>query len=394
MPSAACEQAIADAQRVGRAVLKFISPNDVGLTGSHQRGYYLPKAIWHAFSAFPPTKDANNDQSVKAVWPDGRETRSTVKWYGRKTRSEYRLTGFNRERDFPFITHDCVGSLLVLVPESMERFLMYVFDLEDDIEDLQAGLGVEVVGGWALYDRRTPVLRPEAEDACIGRHFRKFTKALKAFPPTVALAAEARAALESCIKEFVEAPSDEQLVRCVDAEYRLFQMVERKVCEKEIVRLFASVDDFLKTAQSILQRRKSRAGRSLEHHVEHLLRQAGIPFEMRAEVENTRPDVLIPGKAEYLDPAFPESSLFALGVKTTCKDRWRQVLREAPRVRHKHLLTLQPGISPAQLAEMRSSAVTLIVPKRIHADYPPAERSHLVTLGKFVDTVRAIYGRA
>src|SRR5262245_50318651 len=133
MPSAAVEQALQDAQRVGRAILKFISPNEVGLTGSKQTGYYLPKPVWRSFTTFAPKKGVNNDQRIEAVWQDGRVTRSTVKWYGKGSRREYRLTGFNRERDFPFIAHDCVGSLLVLVPESMQRFSMYVFDLEDDI---------------------------------------------------------------------------------------------------------------------------------------------------------------------------------------------------------------------------------------------------------------------
>src|SRR5204863_5867468 len=94
MSSPACEQAIIDAQKVGRALLKFISPNDVGLTGGHQKGYYLPKAVWKVFTPFPPTKGVNNDHPVEAIWQDGRVTKSTVKWYGTGTRSEYRLTGF------------------------------------------------------------------------------------------------------------------------------------------------------------------------------------------------------------------------------------------------------------------------------------------------------------
>jgi type II restriction enzyme len=393
MPSAAVEQAIADAQNVGRALLKFISPNDVGLTGSHQKGYYLPKGVWQTFSTFPPTKGVNNDQRIEGVWQDGRVTHSTVKWYGTGTRSEYRLTGFNRERNFPFITHDCVGSLLLIIPESMERFLMYVFDLEDDIEDVQAGLGVEVVGRWALYDARAVVLPPESEDECISRRFREFAKHLSAFPATIAFAGEARLALEECVRGFVAKPSDDQLLRCVDAEYRLFQLVERKVCEKEIVRLFTSVDDFLKTAQSILQRRKARAGRSLEHHVEHLLRESGLPFEMRVDVEGTKPDVLIPSRKAYLDPAFPDDRLFAMGVKTTCKDRWRQVLREAPRVKHKHILTLQQGISPGQLAEMKASSLRVVVPAGLHKDYPPANQHELLSVAQFIDHVRDVLSR-
>lgn len=43
-----------------------------------------------------------------------------------------------------------------------------------------------------------------------------------------------------------------------------------------------------------------------------------------------------------------------LGVKSTCKDRWRQVLSEAKRIDNKHLATLEPGISENQTAEMQA----------------------------------------
>lgn len=388
MPTLVCEQAIRDAQRVGRALLKFISPNDAGLTGSHQCGYYLPKEVWKIFAMHPPTKGENCDQIVEAVWQNGISTQSVVKWYGRGTRSEYRMTRFGR--DFPFLAADCVGSLLVLVPERADRFLMYVLDLEDEIEDIQAALGIELIGRWALYDRENPVKSLESEDQCIDRHFRKFTEVLDDFPSTQVFSDEARSALLDCMQSFVENPCDEQLLKFISAEYRLFQMVERKVCEKDIVRIFKSVDDFLGIAQSILQRRKARAGRSLEHHVGYLLRQANIPFDVRVDVEGTKPDVLIPGHREYCDKTWPESKLFAIGIKTTCKDRWRQVLREAPRVMHKHILTVQKGISSNQLNEMKNSSVTLIIPKGLHADYPPDWRNDLLTVASFIEHVRAV----
>jgi restriction endonuclease EcoRII-like protein len=386
--SPASEQAILDAHRVGRALLKFISPNDVGLTGGHQKGYYLPKGVWHVFTTFAPKQNVNNDHRVEAVWQDGRVTESTVKWYGTKTRSEYRLTGFNRERDFPFIAHDCVGSLLVLIPESMNRFLMYVLDEEDDIEDIQAALGVEAVRGWAVYDSKA-ALPPETENDCIDRHFRTFTGALTKFPATLAFADEARAALSACVNDFVSGPTDDQLMRCIAAEYSLFRIAERKLSEPDVVRVFKDIDDFLATAQTILQRRKARAGKSLEHHVEYLLKQAKIPYQRNANVEGTKPDILIPHSKQYLDRAWPDKKLFVIGIKTTCKDRWRQVLQEAPRVRRKHILTLQKGISPAQLTEMKKAAVTLVVPKELHADYPKDRRAELVTIAALIDKVKA-----
>lgn len=386
MPSPACEEAIKNAFQYRRAILKFISPNDVGLTGGHQCGYYLPKKIWRLYTVHGPVKGKNNEHNVEVIWQDGRVTQSIVKWYGVGTRSEYRLTHFGR--GFPFLTDDCVGNLLVLIPERINRFLAYVLDLEDDIEDMQAALGVAVVDRWALFDRdaEQPI---ESEGACMDRHFREFAKALTNFPPTLAFATESRQALIDCIKAFMNAPSDDRLTMCIDTEYKLFKLVERKICEPEIVRIFKSVDDFLDTAQTILQRRKARAGRSLEHHVEYLLKEAEIPFDKGIDVEGTKPDILIPGKKAYLDSGYPLEKLFMLGIKTTCKDRWRQVTKEAPRILHKHILTMQQGISTNQIDEMERCCVTLVVPHGLHIQYPPKRRDKLLTFVQFIDSVRS-----
>jgi EcoRII C terminal. len=168
-------------------------------------------------------------------------------------------------------------------------------------------------------------------------------------------------------------------------------MVERKIFQPEVQRLFASIDDFIQTALSILQARKSRAGRSLENHVEYLLRQASIPYQMRQVVDGTRPDILIPGKAQYEDPAFPDRKLFMIGVKMTCKDRWRQVIKEAPRIKRKHILTLQKGISSKPLDEMHGAKVTLIVPESLHREYPQKREAIILSVHAFIDGLRAVY---
>ena len=87
MATLACERAIAEALRVGNAILKFISPNDVGLTGGHQWGYYLPKAAWKMFSPHAPRKGTNAESSVSVTWNDDIVTDSRVKWYGKLARS-------------------------------------------------------------------------------------------------------------------------------------------------------------------------------------------------------------------------------------------------------------------------------------------------------------------
>ena len=92
MLSPICERAIADARQHGKTILKFISANDVGKTGGHQRGYYLPKTAWRFFTQHSPSKGMNAEDTVTILWQDGRETDSRIKWDGKGTRSEYRIS--------------------------------------------------------------------------------------------------------------------------------------------------------------------------------------------------------------------------------------------------------------------------------------------------------------
>ena len=74
-----------------------------------------------------------------------------------------------------------------------------------------------------------------------------------------------------------------------------------------------------------------------------------------------------------------------LGVKTSCKDRWRQVLAEADRIRCKHLLTLEPGISPTQTDEMRKENLQLVIPRPLHGSYRAVQQDGLVDVASFLD---------
>lgn len=385
MASPIADVAVASALRVGHALLKFVSPNDAGVTGSHQRGPYLPKPAWRLFSPRAPERGVNFTHHVRVTWHDGNQTRSRVKWYGQLTRSEFRLTSFGRGA--PYFREGSVGDLFVLVPESPDQFHAFLLSSEEDIEEAQAALGLRVSSSWAEFTSGGRA--PETEDECLDRHFQAFANALRDFPPAIRFSTGAWETLVDCARAFRDATPDEKLVRALDAEYTLFKVVERKICEPEIQRAFATIDGFLSTAMSIIQRRKARAGRSLENHVEHLLRDAEIPFAARKDVEGTKPDIIIPGVREYNDRHYPLRKLFAVGLKTTCKDRWRQVLREAPRVTAKHLLTVQNGISEPQLREMAGAGLTLIVPERLHREYPPVRGIRILTVGRFIDDVRA-----
>jgi len=102
--------------------------------------------------------------------------------------------------------------------------------------------------------------------------------------------------------------------------------------------------------------------------VESLFIENGVPHCAQPKIDG-RPDFIFPSQEAYLDTSFPAEHLTSLALKTTCKDRWRQILCEADRVPRKHLLTLQGGISVSQLKEMRAANVVLVVPKPLQKDY-------------------------
>ena len=95
MLSPIAAKAIDEALKHGRAILKFISANDAGLTKSHQSGFYLPKGAWRLYSPFPPEKHETGKppkSSARIFWQGDFYTDSVVTWYGKKTRSQgYRL---------------------------------------------------------------------------------------------------------------------------------------------------------------------------------------------------------------------------------------------------------------------------------------------------------------
>jgi hypothetical protein len=77
-----------------------------------------------------------------------------------------------------------------------------------------------------------------------------------------------------------------------------------------------------------------------------------------------------------------------LGVKSTCKDRWRQVLAEADKIPSKHLLTLEAAISSNQTDEMQAKDLQLVLPSALHHTYSPAQQKWLMDVSAFIDLVR------
>ncbi len=182
---------------------------------------------------------------------------------------------------------------------------------------------------------------------------------------------------------------DEILMAWVEREEILFRTFEKHLVGDRLKQGFTGdVEGFLKYSLSVQNRRKSRAGYSLENHLKALLDKLAIGYSHTPITENrAKPDFLFPSIKHYHDKSFPELYLTMLGVKTTCKDRWRQVLTEADRIERKHLLTLEPAISPNQTNEMISKNLQLVLPRPLHYTYTDQQRNWLIDLGDFIALV-------
>ena len=182
---------------------------------------------------------------------------------------------------------------------------------------------------------------------------------------------------------------DRVLMAWMEREEILFRTLEKYLIGERLSQGFdGDVESFISFSLSVQNRRKSRAGLALENHLEMLFRECGIRHARTPVTENrAKPDFIFPGQNEYHNPDFNALNLTMLGVKSTCKDRWRQVLAEADRIPHKHLLTLEAAISKNQTDEMTAKNLQLVLPHDLHHTYLPCQQQKLMTVTRFVEYV-------
>ena len=189
----------------------------------------------------------------------------------------------------------------------------------------------------------------------------------------------------------VEANPDSALTSFFDFEFQLFKLMEEHLIWDRINNTpFENVGEFLHYSLSVNNRRKSRAGHSLQNHLQFIFCNSNIEFDKEQKTEsNKKPDFMFPKIESYHNPNFPTDGLTMLAVKTTCKDRWRQILDEAIKIENKHLLTLEEGISVNQTSQMSEANVQLVVPTELHSSYlAKNQQANLIDLKAFIELVK------
>lgn len=207
------------------------------------------------------------------------------------------------------------------------------------------------------------------------------------FPRTYDFSKYARSTLKDVSP--LEDP-DTVFMAWIEREEILFRTLEKYLIGERLSKGFDDdVEGFISFSLSVQNRRKSRVGYAVENHLEEIFSSQGVNHSRGKVTENkSKPDFLFPNIENYHDISFDPSLLTMLGVKSSCKDRWRQVLSEADRIEHKHLFTLEAAISENQTKEMRERKLQLVLPKILHATYTPYQQAQLMDMRNFINLVK------
>ena len=367
---------------------KFLSANDTDPTQSHQAGIYIPHNSSSILFNSPGVKGDNKDRFVSVYWHYEENYISDevrLIYYGRGTRNEYRVT------HTPFFKPEYTGALFVFTQCDEDNYQAFVLNTDDEINQFLDAFGLSPHETNCLIDG----CKPTSDNDLIKAFIRDIDNKGIDFPDSKRMSAAARDICDRTIssQSLILTNPDKKILDWTDMEYNIFKAVEYSRYGNIVSKGFPSVDEFVDMANQVLNRRKSRAGKSLEHHLAAIFDGNHLPFEEQVVTEgNKKPDFIFPSKKAYHDLKYPSKKLISLAAKTTCKDRWRQVLNEADRLKddYKYLCTLQQGISVAQLDEMRAEKVRLIVPKPYIKTYPEERRNDIWSLDKFIAYVREI----
>lgn len=368
---------------------KRLSANDTQATGSHQAGFHLPNLF--VFRLFPDLREGRNPRLplVLNVVSHGHAVPAAqLIYYNQLTRNECRITGLGGRRS-AVLDPDNTGALTIayfdVASESVEVWVGRNA-AEEDVIERYVGEVEPAVARWAwLATGGKLEVFERAPTAGVVRqeHDHLPDNWLTRFPSPRELADAAIARVPARTGDL-----DGLLLARHRTEYALFKRVEEAHAGTTVHEGFDSVDSFLTTAQSLVQRRKSRAGTSLELQIAAILSWRGVRYERGATVDiSHRPDFIFPSAYRYVEAETAAPDLHVLAVKSTLRDRWRQVLHEADKVPVKHLLTLDDGVSEGHISEMTSSGIRLVIPRPLQRGYPRSVRSQLMTFSEFVTSL-------
>lgn len=405
-------------------LVKKLSRNDTSWasdTGKHQAGFYIPRPIREA-CFFPELRAENPEKphiftaEVAVLWPQtGEMTRSSMRHYSNKG-PETHFTRLPRT-----LFKNLTPASLLLAGRFTSPvagcgwWIVTLDSAGDEAELLETVLDLPVDFHHQLFPpsslgRTAQTAQDELEELIDRFRFAirhgtlgDLVREYATIPDPASIADEARQqwlkskGLEKFDPWQIKAPGDAIMEISRELEYRLYRRHELRRRAGELLSILCGTDDIAAAVLrnypqidavflSASQQRKTRAGRSFEHHIAAALKAGGIRFVEQAVTGGRRPDFVMPDLDQLHNRTRAREDALVLAAKTTLRERWKQVSSERLNC-EVFLATVDDRVAVTSIREMEDAHIRLVVPESLklsdEAHYKG--RSNVLSFREFFD---------
>lgn len=412
------------AQQSDALLVKKLSRNDTSWaaeTGKHQAGFYIPRPIREA-KFFPELRAGNPEKphiftaEVGVLWPQtGETTLSSMRHYSNKGPE----THFTRLPKALFKGLTPASLLLAgrfTSPVAGCGWWIVTLDSGgDEAELLETVLDLPVDFHHALFSpssltQTAQTAQDELEElidrfrfamrnGTLGELVREY--ATIPDPATIADQARQQWLQAKGLTAFdpweIEAPGDAIMEISRELEYQLYRRHELRRRAGELLSILSGTEDIAAAVLrnypqidavflSASQQRKTRAGRSFEHHIAAALKAGRIRFVEQAVTGGRRPDFVMPDLKQLHSRKRTKKDALVLAAKTTLRERWKQVSSERLDC-EVFLATVDDRVAANSIQEMADADIRLVVPESLKASNEThyRGRNNVISFREFFD---------
>lgn len=388
--------------RSSKILIKKLSRNDCSWaddSGKHQRGFYVPSEL-RPEGLFPPlvaqTEAGKQHIYVSkflTFWPaTGEIKQSNMRHFSNKG-AEVHLTRVPKS-EFAGLTPASLlvgGRLSKPMTDGTYHWFVTVDSASADAELLETQFELNANFTFDLFDpSKVAALKQDEEAKLIDEidtalrngTLLELLQNVATLPTSEALAASAQAEylksndFKSLNPYDLANPGDAIMKISRDIEFALYKRAELRHRAVDIVRILSSANQSLVSSVvknfpalnasflSASQHRKSRAGRSFEHHIARLLTDGNVHFEEQAMTGGRRPDFVLPSKKVLRSTDRHFDQALVLSAKTTLRERWKQITLESADC-GLFLATVDDRVSSEAIEDMRNRKILLVVPESL-----------------------------
>ena len=382
--------------------VKKLSRNDTSWaddSGKHQAGFYIPRPIREA--RFFPELQADNlakphifHAECPVLWPQtGEVTTSHMRHYSNKgTETHFTVLPKALFQDLTPASLLLVGRLsrpiggchywIVVLDSASEEA-----ELLETVLDLDAGFHygrfepVRFEDASRLARDETQELIERLQHAIATGALTELLAEYGDIPDPASIAATARGewlqtnGFATLDPWTIPNPGDAIMEISRDIEFRHYKRYELRRRAAELVSLLADSEDLVtaivrrfpeidRIFLSASQQRKTRAGRSFEHHIAASLKAGRVRFVEQAVTGGRRPDFVMPDLSALRSKKRTYREALVVAAKTTLRERWKQVTSEKLNC-DVLLATVDDRVARTSIQEMATAGIRLVVPETL-----------------------------